>query len=79
VGIFLLNAHPSATEAANRQLSDKEYKITTLLVDGYEYEKIANFMDLSVDGVRYYIKSIYKKLQVNSRKELAKKFVRDQD
>ena len=69
------NTPAPSPDSENNQLNDKEYKITTLLIDGHEYEKIASFMDLSVDGVRYYIKSIYKKLQVNSRKELVKKFV----
>jgi len=56
-------------------LSDKEQKIVVFLVDGLSYQKIANHMSMSLDGIRYHIKNIYKKLHVTSKAEVIKKYL----
>ncbi|MEE9432408.1 MAG: response regulator transcription factor [Melioribacteraceae bacterium] len=48
-------------------LTKKEEKILNLLSEGKSYKTIAKELSLTVNGVNYYIRSIYKKLHVNSR------------
>ncbi|MBX3009068.1 MAG: response regulator transcription factor [Melioribacteraceae bacterium] len=50
-------------------LTEKETTILTLLSEGKSYKKIADEIFLSVDGVKYHIRSIYEKLHVHSRAE----------
>lgn len=57
-----------------KRFSTKELQLLSLLSEGWTYQYIADNMDMSVDGVRYYIKKIYKKMKVNSRAEAVKVF-----
>ncbi|MCB0278928.1 MAG: response regulator transcription factor [Calditrichaeota bacterium] len=50
-------------------LSDKEKQIIEFLSNGLSYQEIADRIHLSIDGVRYHIRKIYEKLEVNSRSE----------
>ncbi len=58
--------HQSGSE---EQLSDRELQILEKLATGDSYSTIGKEIYLSVDGVRYHIRNIYRKLQVNSRSE----------
>lgn len=51
-------------------LTEKEKVVVTFLKDGYSYEEISIFLKIGVNGVRYYIKTIYRKLQIKNRGEL---------
>jgi DNA-binding NarL/FixJ family response regulator len=51
-------------------LSVKEKHIVKLVCQGQSYKMIANETDLSIDGVRYYLQRIYRKLEINSKAEL---------
>ncbi len=51
------------------QLTDREHQILEKLATGVSYQAIGKEIYLSVDGVRYHIRNIYRKLQVNSRSE----------
>lgn len=55
------------------KLTDKEQTILNLLAEGKSYKKIAEEIFLSVDGVKYHIRSIYEKLHVHSRAEAVSK------
>jgi DNA-binding NarL/FixJ family response regulator len=57
----------------NGSLNDKESLVTTLLRDGASYQEIAQLLGISINGVRYHIKKIYRKLQIKSRGDLVKK------
>ena len=48
-------------------LSEREMEVLGLLAQGLKYEQIAETLVISVNTVRFYIKAIYSKLQVNSR------------
>jgi DNA-binding NarL/FixJ family response regulator len=50
-------------------LNEKEYQILQLLAEGWSYKLIADKTDMSVDGVRFYIKRLYRALNVNSKGE----------
>lgn len=54
-------------------LTEKEITILNLLSEGKSYKKIADEIFLSVDGVKYHIRSIYEKLHVHSRAEAVNK------
>jgi DNA-binding NarL/FixJ family response regulator len=51
-------------------LSPKEKQIVKLVCQGQSYKMIASDTDLSIDGVRYYLMRIYRKLEINSKAEL---------
>jgi DNA-binding NarL/FixJ family response regulator len=57
-------------------LTAKEQEILELLSQGGSYKTAANKLDISVETVKYHIKNIYIKLQVNNKEdaiELARK------
>lgn len=55
------------------QLTDKERAVIDGLLDGLSYKLIASRLDIPIDTVRFRIKSIYKKLHVNSKGEILSK------
>jgi DNA-binding NarL/FixJ family response regulator len=58
------------------QLTDKERAVIDGLLDGLSYKLIADRLDIPIDTVRFRIKSIYKKLHVNSKGEILSKALR---
>jgi len=54
-------------------LTDREKEVLSLLGEGNSYASIADEIHLSVDGVGYHIRNIYRKLQVNSKAEAVAK------
>jgi len=59
---------PSAT-LTNVQLSAREAEVLKSLSKGFSNKEIADQIELSIETVRTYLKSIYKKLHVRSRTE----------
>lgn len=57
-----------------KDLTQKEREVLQLLVEGLSYKQIAGTIHISINGVRYHIKNIYRKLQINSRSELFQLF-----
>lgn len=57
--------------SVKEKLTDKEWSVALGIKDGKSYKMIAAECDMSIDGVRFYIQKIYRKLNVNSRGELA--------
>lgn len=51
------------------QLNERELQILEKLATGVSYSAIGKEIFLSVDGVRYHIRNIYRKLQVHTRSE----------
>lgn len=56
-------------------LNDRELVILKELSKGKSYKNIADNIYLSVDGVRYHIRNIYRKLQVSTRTEAVSKAI----
>ncbi len=54
-------------------LTERESEVLSLLGEGNSYSSIADQIHLSVDGVGYHIRNIYRKLQVNSKAEAVAK------
>ena len=61
--------HPQEI-AANEDLNAQELTIARMLSDGLSYQEIADLLSLTVNGVRYHVKNIYKKLNVHNRRQL---------
>ena len=55
-------------------LKTKEEKILQHLRDGSTYNETAEKMGISVNGVRFYVKKIYKKLDVNNVRAAISKY-----
>lgn len=58
------------------QLTPQETRLLKLLSDGYSYQSAAGQLNISVNTVRNYIRSIYEKLHVNSKSEAVSKALR---
>lgn len=54
-------------------LTNREYITFQMLKEGRAYEEISERLGISINGVRYYVKSVYKKFQVTSKGELFRK------
>jgi DNA-binding NarL/FixJ family response regulator len=65
---------PAPRQPHPEQLSDQELKVSRLLVDGMPYQQVADVLNLSINGVRYHIKNIYRKLHITSKGELLKRY-----
>lgn len=65
--------HQPAEEDDAEQLKERELEILEQLATGKSYAAIGEAVYLSVDGVRYHIRNVYRKLQVNSRSEAVSK------
>lgn len=61
-----------ATEAD--RLTQREVEIISMLQHGATYRTVAERLFISVDTVKFHIRNIYSKLQVNSRSELINKY-----
>lgn len=55
-------------------LTPREGEVFHLLLQGLKAREIALIMAISPSGVNYFVKRIYKKLQVKSRVELILKY-----
>ena len=55
-------------------LTPREREVFQLLLRGMKAKEIACQLSISLSGVNYFVKRIYKKLQVKSRVELILKY-----
>ncbi len=68
--------HPSPRKYQPSVLTPREKEIVNGLVNGLSYKMIAAEMGISIETVRHHIKSIYRKLHVNSKAEVISKSFR---
>ncbi|TDB61354.1 helix-turn-helix transcriptional regulator [Arundinibacter roseus] len=61
--------YKSIRSARPKNLNAQEIHILSLLAKGYSYEQIAEVMKMSLNGLRYYIKKIYRILNVKNGRE----------
>jgi DNA-binding NarL/FixJ family response regulator len=61
---------------ADSQLTPHEVRLLKLLVEGHNYKTAAVELNLSVNTIRFHMKSIYQKLQVHSKSEAVAKGLR---
>lgn len=60
-------------------LSRREQQILTRLVNGSSYKLVAHELDISLETVRYHIKKMYKKMDVNSKGEIIAKMLKNRN
>lgn len=66
---------PQETPIHSDDLSDREQEILALLAEGKPNQEIATTLHLSENTVKYYLKSIYRKLQIANRTEAARVYL----
>lgn len=64
-------------EKQTEPLTPQEVRILGFLAEGYSYEAAADRLDISVNTIRNYIRSIYTKLHVHSKSEAVVKALRN--
>ncbi len=64
-------------EGADYQLTPHEIRILKLLVEGHNYKTAAAELDVSVNTIRFHMRSIYDKLHVHSKSEAVAKALRE--
>jgi DNA-binding NarL/FixJ family response regulator len=64
-------------ERADYQLTPHEIRILKLLVEGHNYQTAAEELGVSINTVRFHMRSIYEKLQVHSKSEAVSKALRN--
>lgn len=63
----------SFQKSNNSPLTDREYDVLKALADGKSYKTISQELNLSLGTVKFHIKNIYMKLEVNNKEEAIKK------
>jgi len=63
-------------EIIDERLTPQEVRLLKLLSEGYSYQGAAGQMNVSINTVRNYIRSIYEKLHVHSKNEAVSKALR---
>lgn len=64
-------------EDAEYHLTPHEIRVLRLLVDGHNHKTAAAELDVSVNTIRFHLRSIYDKLQVHSKSEAVAKALRN--
>jgi DNA-binding NarL/FixJ family response regulator len=63
-------------EKIEERLTPQEVKLLQLLSDGHSYQSAAGQLNISVNTVRNYVRSVYDKLHVHSKNEAVSKALR---
>lgn len=64
----------NTTSHITETLTDREHQVVQGIVNGLSYKLVAAELNISIDTVRKYIKSVYRKLQINSKGELMARY-----
>ena len=67
---------PAADDSQVSRLAPGEKEFLDQLAKGYAYKEIADRMNISIDTVRSYVRTVYEKLHVHSRTEAVVKYLR---
>ena len=68
---------PAVRHSPGPSLTPHEQRILQMLAKGDSYQEVGGRLDISVNTVRNYIRSIYDKLQVHSKSEAVSKAMRE--
>jgi DNA-binding NarL/FixJ family response regulator len=67
---------PAEQSSSVAHLTPGEREFLGQLANGYAYKEIADRMNISIDTVRSYVRTVYEKLHVHSRTEAVVKYLR---
>lgn len=76
---YFSRQRPNNQFGNDQRLNARETQVVNLIVNGKSYKIVADELGISINTVRTYIKSIYKKLNINSNMELANIYLRKKD
>jgi DNA-binding NarL/FixJ family response regulator len=68
---YFKNANKQITILEESKLNARENEVVSEIIKGYSYKMVAQNLGISINTVRSHIKSIYRKLNINSNIELA--------
>jgi DNA-binding NarL/FixJ family response regulator len=74
--VVTLFQHTRQPEKIEEQLTPQEVRLLQLLADGHSYQSAAGQLNISINTIRNYIRSIYDKLHVHSKNEAVSKALR---
>ena len=66
---------PATQDSGLAKLTPAEREFLDQLAKGYAYKEIADRMNISIDTVRSYVRTVYEKLHVHSRTEAVVKYL----
>ncbi len=69
-------SRPAEGDSSVSRLTASEREFLDQLANGYAYKEIADRMNISIDTVRSYVRTVYEKLHVHSRTEAVVKYLR---
>ncbi len=69
-------SRPAGDNSQVARLAPGEKEFLDQLAKGYAYKEIADRMNISIDTVRSYVRTVYEKLHVHSRTEAVVKYLR---
>jgi len=69
-------SRPAGESAPLARLTPAEREFLDQLANGFAYKEIAGRMNISIDTVRSYVRTVYEKLHVHSRTEAVVKYLR---
>jgi DNA-binding NarL/FixJ family response regulator len=69
-------SQPATLDPSLTRLTPAEREFLDQLSKGYAYKEIAGRMNISIDTVRSYVRTVYEKLHVHSRTEAVVKYLR---
>lgn len=58
---------------AIHQLSEREVQVARGLITGHSYEAIGDSLNIALNTVRHYVKTLYRKLEINNKVQLIQK------
>jgi DNA-binding NarL/FixJ family response regulator len=74
--VITLFQQARAPETLNHDLTPQEIRLLRLLAQGFSYQACAEQLNISVNTIRNYIRSIYDKLHVHTKSEAVTKALR---
>jgi DNA-binding NarL/FixJ family response regulator len=74
--VQFFNGNQAEDASSIARLTPGEREFLDLLAKGYAYKEIADRMNISIDTVRSYVRTVYEKLHVHSRTEAVVKYLR---
>jgi DNA-binding NarL/FixJ family response regulator len=69
-------SRPAEDASPVSRLTHGEREFLDALANGYAYKEIADRLNISIDTVRSYVRTVYEKLHVHSRTEAVVKYLR---
>lgn len=74
--VQFFSRRPTTPDPSFSQLTEREHIVLTKLSEGLTYDEIGVALSISINTVRKHIRSIYEKLEVNSRTEAVARLLR---